>query len=116
MNEYLAPEEYLASSNGLFTLIYSKDGFLELYKQGQLIWKNTPWVGCVGVWRAIMQVDGNFVLYTAFENEGGYLQGTHPSWATYSNGSTFRTTYSLVLEDDGRFVIYRTGELLAGRH
>lgn len=111
MNEYLAPGEYLESSNGVYKLIYQKDGTLELYKQAELIWKNTPWVGCRGVWRAIMQEDGNFVLYTSFESQGGFLQGTHPSWATNSDGSTFRTSYHLVLEDDGRFVIYRVGYL-----
>lgn len=87
-------------SNGISeTLIMQTDGNLVLYVSNGKVWgagtnRSTP-----GNF-AVMQADGNFVVYDVWQN---------PIWATGTNGPN---TY-LYLQSDGNMVIYRAF-LIAG--
>ena len=85
------------SQNNRFRLIMQDDGNLVLYKipENRPIWaSNTNGQGGV---RAVMQYDGNFVVYTA---------NNVPRWASRTEG---RGANYLVLQDDGNLVIYSIG-------
>jgi len=96
IDEALGLNQYLTSADGRFTFIMQGDGNLVLYKGG---------IGNVVKWasntygrqasRAIMQSDGNFVIYAP--NGPAF-------WATGTNGSPGAT---LLLQNDGNVVIYR---------
>lgn len=88
--ERLLPGQSIVSSNGRFILIQQFDGNLVLYKPNQrAMWatgtQHRP------VTEAIMQSDGNFVLYTS--------QG--PVWASNTQGKHF-----LIAQNDGNLVMY----------
>lgn len=84
----------IESANGLYTLIYQSDGNLVLYPNGST---NALWAsGTNGSSRgsAIMQTDGNFVVYDQSGN------------AVFAAGTAGNPGSRLVLQNDGNFVIY----------
>ncbi|MGP4001754.1 hypothetical protein [Streptomyces sp. 8N706] len=87
------------SGNGRTVLRLQSDGNLVLYKDGRAAWQ------APGAWpngyRAVMQSDGNFVLYDV---NGRAL------WATGTYG---RPGAYLAIQDDGNLVVYRGGALWA---
>lgn len=93
-NEGLRRGESLISANGRYRLDLQEDGNLVLYRQtgGATLWSS----GTAGmtVSRAVMQDDGNLVIY-------GY--GT-PLWASNTAG---RPGSFLILQNDGNLVIYQ---------
>jgi len=97
MAEELAPGESIQSSNGRFRLRLQTDGNLVLYddEAGPAALWATGTDG-VNVTRAVMQGDGNFVLYA----------GANPVWATDTQG---QPGAYLVLQNDGNLVTYNLG-------
>jgi hypothetical protein len=92
--ESLRVGDTLITKNGEFRLTLQTDGNLVLY----WIPQNTPtWASVITchkrVTHAIMQTDGNFVIY----------DGNAPLWATNTSN---QPGASLVLQDDGNLVIY----------
>jgi hypothetical protein len=94
----LYPGQALYSPNGQYQLFFQHDGNLVLYGPGGFMWaSNTArdpdafrgWAGY-----AVMQGDGNFVAYTSW--------GSH----IYDTGTGGLNGARLVLDDDGRVVIY----------
>jgi hypothetical protein len=83
----------LTSRNGAYRLAMQDDGNLVAYHGSHAIWA-TNTVGTDGD-KAIMQVDGNFVLY--------HVDG-RPLWASSTNG---RPGCYLVMQDDGNVVVYQ---------
>ena len=73
----------------------SEDGDLVLSYQGAILWK-AGMAGKGGI-RAVMQADGNFVLFNA---------AATPLWASNTN-SAANAGARLVLQNDGNFVLYR---------
>ncbi len=95
-NQYLEKGDFLTSPNNLYTLNLQDDGNLVLYdlNLGQkAIWVSHTYNMAVS--RAVMQSDGNFVIY-------GYPDSI---WATntYNQDGAF-----IVLQDDGTLVLYGT--------
>ena len=101
MSNVLAPGSFLAVNQTLFSpskkweLILQSDGNLVLYRTANMhpVWSTKT--NGKDVMRAIMQTDGNFVLYT--------FNGT-PVWASGTNG---KNNSLLILQDDGNLVIYQ---------
>ncbi len=91
-NEYLNPGETRPSVDGRFRLEYQWDGNLVLYMGGTALWSSGTYGRSAG--RAIMQDDGNFVVYDA---EG------RDAWssATCGNPGAY-----LVVQSDGNMVVY----------
>jgi hypothetical protein len=86
----------IESANGLYTLVYQSDGNLVLYRNGST---NALWAsGTDGSSRgsAIMQIDGNFVVYDQSGN------------AVFAAGTNGNPGSRLVVQDDGNVVIYTT--------
>jgi hypothetical protein len=84
----------IESANGLYTLIYQSDGNLVLYPNGST---NALWAsGTNGSSRgsAIMQTDGNFVVYDQSGN------------AAFAAGTDGNPGSRLVVQNDGNVVIY----------
>jgi hypothetical protein len=81
----------IKSCDGRFTLIMQTDGNLVLYFNGVALWA-TDTNGCGD--HAVMQGDGNFVVYAA---------SNAPCWSsnTANNPGAF-----LTLQNDGNLVIY----------
>jgi len=92
-NQFLLKEDYLSSGDGRYQLILQDDGNLVLYRLSdhKALWAS----GTNGkaVSKAIMQQDGNFVIY-------GYPNAV---WATNTNGKPNAT---LIVQNDGNVVIY----------
>ncbi|MFE6403500.1 NBR1-Ig-like domain-containing protein [Streptomyces alboflavus] len=84
----------LASLNGRIRLVMQGDGNLVLHRtdDGVPLWASDTWQQPVT--RAVMQHDGNFVLYSE-ENK--------PYWATDTDGNPGSF---LVAQDDGNLVLY----------
>jgi hypothetical protein len=91
-NQELTSNESLASCNGDYSLIMQSDGNLVLYEGGTALWASGT-VGS-GADEAIMQGDGNFVVYTSAGS---------PVWASGTAGDT--GAY-LDVQNDGNVVIY----------
>ena len=92
----LVAGESLTSLNGRFRLLYQPDGNLVLYDD---VDGTTPWNSGTaggGAGQAILQSDGNFVVYDAQGN---------PGWFTGTGGNP---NARLVLQDDGNIVIYNS--------
>jgi hypothetical protein len=91
--EMLDPDQSIRSANGLYTLIYQRDGNLVLYKSGNLwLWESKTWGTPAGV--CIMQSDGNLVIY-------------NPYWQPIWNSGTWEDHGSrLIVQDDGNVAIY----------
>ncbi len=94
-NGFLLQNDYCLSQSGRYQLILQQDGNLVLYDLGQnhrAIWASNTNGRAVS--KAIMQTDGNFVIY-------GFPDAI---WASNTNG---RPNSFLVVQDDGNTVIYQ---------
>ena len=91
-NHQLNAGQSLASCNGDYSLDVQGDGNLVLYKSGAALWSS----GTAGTSasEAVMQGDGNFVLY----NSSGTAE-----WSSKTNGNNGA---SLAVQNDGNVVIY----------
>lgn len=91
--EPINPGQAIISANGRFKLTYQTDGNLVLYSGSAPLWAS----GTLGrgVGSAVMQGDGNLVIYNAAHQ---------PLWASGTFGNTGST---LAVQDDGNVVIYR---------
>ncbi|MGE5451698.1 MAG: reprolysin-like metallopeptidase [Acidobacteriota bacterium] len=89
----LNPGQAIYSGNGRYRLTYQTDGNLVAYAGSVPLWAS----GTVGrgVGRAVMQGDGNLVVYNA---------ANQPLWASGTWGNPGST---LAVQDDGNIVIYR---------
>jgi hypothetical protein len=98
-NEWLMPGQYMSSPNGRYQLQMQTDGNLVLYNVANMaaLWQShtSMYPGL----RAVMQADGNFVLYDGWVEYGQYNAYWHSHTWQYP-GST------LHLQDDGNLVIY----------
>jgi hypothetical protein len=105
--ESLIRGSQIISPNGRFHLDMQQDGNLVLYRtdDNKPIWHTDTWARPFGTHYggdyAIMQTDGNFVVYSA---EIGSI------WDSKTNG---RGENYLVVQDDGNLVIYATGTVNA---
>ena len=93
--------DFLTSPNNLYTLNLQDDGNLVLYDLN--LGQEAIWVSNthnMAVSRAVMQSDGNFVIY-------GYPD---PIWATntYNQDGAY-----IVLQDNGTLVVYETTPIWA---
>ena len=92
----LLPGDYLLSSDNMYKLLYQKDGNLVIYPNygGTAIWSsNTP--GHLPG-KAVMQEDGNFVLYD---------KNNYPYWATETYGKG-AAPYRMTMQKDRNLVLY----------
>jgi hypothetical protein len=102
----LGREQSLYSCNGQFELRMQADGNLVLYHGGRSpsdAWWATGTNGWDG-FRADMQGDGNFVLYTS--------SGTQPSDALWASDTNGFGGAQLELGDDGTMSVTRDGTVL----
>jgi len=91
----LVSGQSLTSSNGRYRLVYQTDGNLVLYDD---VDKTIPWAsGTAGTsaGQALMQGDGNFVVYDAQVN------------GLWSTGTAGNANARLALQNDGNLVVYR---------
>jgi hypothetical protein len=88
----LGPDEALTSCDGRFNLVAQGDGNLVLYMGSTPLW-HTHTNG-KSISAAVMQEDGNFVLYDANGNA---------TWHSHTFG---HAGASLSLQDDGNLVVY----------
>ena len=88
----MGPGASIRSTNGRFRLLYQTDGNLVLYDdvRQQPLWSSGT-TGGVGT--ALMQLDGNFVIYGP---------DRVPLWSTATSGPG---NY-MVLQNDGNLVVY----------
>ena len=94
----LLPGESLTSTNGRYRLLYQPDGILVLYDDVDevALWATDTAGTSAG--QAVMQSDGNFVVYDA--------QGI----ARWSTGTGGNANARLLLQDDGNLVVYSTDD------
>jgi hypothetical protein len=93
-NGFLLQNDYLLSQSGRYQFILQQDGNLVLYDLGEshkAIWASNT--NGKAVSKAIMQSDGNFVIY-GFPNA---------IWATNTNG---KPNSYIIVQNDGNTVIY----------
>jgi len=90
----LTLNQSLTSENGRYVLAMQADGNLVLYRTSdwQALWASDTYGSAVS--QAVMQYDGNFVIY-------GYYD---PLWASHTDG---RPGAYLALQNDGNAVIYQ---------
>jgi hypothetical protein len=91
-NEALGPNDFRTSPDGRFTLVYQGDGNLVLYQGGTPLWHTNTWGTSPG--QAVMQGDGNFVVYNS--------SGT-PLWSSGTDGNSGAF---LSVQSDGNLVVY----------
>lgn len=91
-NEQLTPGQSKCSTSSRFCLDYQGDGNLVLYEQGLAIWSTATYWASAG--QAVMQGDGNFVIYDA---NGGYV---------WDSGTAGNNGAYLVVHSDGDLLIY----------
>ncbi len=93
----LQPGQYIVAGGGRFKLTYQPDGNLVLYDHFTAIWAVNCWPECHHDWgdpgSAIMQSDGNFVVYNAV------------GVAVWNSGTWGNPGAFLRLQDDGNLVI-----------
>jgi hypothetical protein len=97
---YLYPGQSAASPNGRFVLTYQSDGNFVLYDNGGAVWAINCWPQCNDLGpagHAVMQGDGNLVVYDGYGN---------PVWhtGTYGNPGAY-----LGIGDDGSLRVYGQG-------
>ncbi|MFT3715192.1 MAG: LysM peptidoglycan-binding domain-containing protein [Gordonia sp. (in: high G+C Gram-positive bacteria)] len=95
VGDSLSADQSLTSNNGKYTLTLQKDGNLVLNDGGKPVWASQT--NGKKVERAVMQDDGNFVLYTG-KNEG--------VWSTKTSGQNAK----LVVQDDRNVVVVIDGQ------
>lgn len=99
---FLEPGQAIQSKNEKYMLAYQDDGDLVIYRKNGMepIWSS----GTTGypAYRAIMQYDGNLVIYYGKP----YQRGEKSIWA--SNTWENNNNAHLVLEDNGNLVIYNS--------
>ncbi len=106
MNEVLSMNNSLISDNGVFVATMQSDGSFvnRLSNANQYLYWNSGVApgSAAGPYFAIMQVDGNFVVYkgTGPNNQGGVV------WATNVYPGVAAGPYFAVIQNDGNFVIY----------
>ncbi len=93
----LLPGESLASTSGRYRLLYQSDGNRVLYDDVEEIQLWTTNTAGTGAGQAVMQGDGNFVVYDA--------QGI----ATWFTGTGGNANARLRLQDDGNVVVSSSG-------
>lgn len=96
-DQEMHPGDYLLSQNGRFQCILQLDGNLVVYdlQNGpRMLWPSGT--GGKPVSRAVMQRDGNFVIYGPFE----------ANWSTDTGGQGI---CDLVMQNDGNLVLYKIG-------
>ncbi len=93
-------DQAIYSSNNAYRLLYQSDGNLVVYRNADNVpmWHTNTWGTSPG--QAVMQGDGNFVVYTS---GGNYVFHTH----TYGNPGAF-----LELGNDGKLRVYSAGGLV----
>src|SRR5688572_7643366 len=91
-HQALAPNQSLRSPNGRAILVYQQDGNLVLYFDSQPLWDSRT--AGVSPGQAIMQGDGNFVVYDA---------AGAPAWASGTEGNGGA---SITVHDDGTWAVY----------
>jgi hypothetical protein len=104
---FLLEGDMLMSPNQQYQLILQGDGNLVLYpvtdgnEEGQPLWAS----GTNGyyVTQAIMQADGNFVIYADLQESLGSPPGPGPVWASNTAGNPGSSLY---VQNDGNVVIY----------
>ncbi len=87
--------QWLTSANGRYRLLYQSDGNLVLYDD---VDRTAPWASNTGgtsAGQAIMQSDGNFVVYNA------QVVGL------WGSGTAGNANARLLLQNDGNLVVYR---------
>jgi hypothetical protein len=91
-NQTIPPGNYIISNNGTYKLIMETNGILELYsgRLGRVTWSRSGPAGSY----AIMQNDGNFVLYTS----------SHA--AVWASGTVGHPNDYIIIQNDGNVVIY----------
>lgn len=101
VNEELnQPHEPLVSANGVYKLLFDTNGTLVLWDQTTDPWTEiwaTPTGGIAPRGFAILQTDGNLVVYNS---------ARIPVWNTELAGALQTKGVSLVLEDSGKLVAY----------
>ncbi|MFI0418684.1 hypothetical protein [Spongiactinospora sp. 9N601] len=91
----LRPGDYLRSAQRRYRLVMQEDGNLVLQSGGAALWSSKTG-GNAGAF-AVMQNDGNFVVYSS---------GDKPLWGTRTAGNPGAF---LQVQDDGNMVIYTAG-------
>ena len=90
MGQFLSPGQSLYSTNGQVRLSYQADGNLVIYKSdGGVLW--SPNCYGSGASRAVLQNDGNFVVYA-------------PRGAKWASGTSQQGV--LIMQNDGNLVLY----------
>ena len=92
----MALNSSLTSPNGTYRLVYQSDGNLVLYTGSSPVWSTNT--GASNASPAVLQGDGNFVIY----NAAGIAR-----WATNTAG---QGRARLVLQNDGNLVLYRVSD------
>lgn len=90
----LLPGQSIYDSSARYMLVYQRDGNLVMYPAAGAIWSTNTAGKSAG--KAVMQTDGNFVLYDA---------NNKPYWATNTNGQG-KPEYRLSLQADRNLVLY----------
>ena len=96
--EELTPGRSISSCDGRFRLTLQTDGNLVLYQQSTALW-STGTAG-IAARNALMQMDGNFVLYDTSNNAPWHTN-------TWNHPGAY-----LALQNDGNLVIYEGGAAL----
>lgn len=95
-NQQLTSGQFLLSPNGNYKLIYQADGNLVLYASNTVLWSSQTFGKSCG--KAILQDDGNFVVYDA---SGAAVWGANSEGGKYGSyaNSTIR------IGDDGSLIL-----------
>jgi hypothetical protein len=97
-HQSLTPDQALRSQNGRAVLLLQSDGNLVLYVDGRAMWGANTVGRAPG--QAVMQGDGNFVVYDA---------AGQAAWASATAGHDGAL---LTVQDDGNCVVYHNGRPL----
>ena len=105
---YMYPGDVMKSSSGQFTMTFEQDGNLVIRRaDGLQVWHAN--VAAKYPSYAVMQGDGNFVLYRSTNPERSDLEAywmTNTYWATESRGP-----FRLQLQDTGKLVLYDRNDM-----
>ncbi len=93
-NESLKAGESIISGDGSVSLIYQNDGNLVLYSQGKALWSSLTPGTSPG--QAVMQGDGNFVVYDSNQR------------VVFTSKTDGYSGARLIVQSDGNLVLYDT--------